>query len=249
MAVPGQTEQRVITSVKGTAVTLDRALAFAHSGTAPVYDGRRLEMRSEVGRLSRRIVIQGDTASTAAKFGGHVMIMKSGSAQIDGVEFVRMDQLNKLGRYPFHWHLLGDATGQYIRNCAVHQSFQRGIVVHGTQRTLVEGNVVYNTPGHNFSVEDPLAVGNIFTNNLAIENTVLKLTQPTLREQDDTQAANFWIRAARNTFIGNTAAASMANGFWYDQVNDGPTTFRANIAHSGYGKASIPFFRETPGCW
>jgi hypothetical protein len=245
-AVRGQTERRTLTAVRRNTLTLDRALSFPHSGTAPSIGGRRLEMRSEVGRLTRRIVIQGDTASTNLRFGGHVMIMKGGVAQLDGVEFVRMGQFNKLGRYPFHWHLLGDASGQYIRNCAVHTSFQRGIVVHGTRKTLVERNVVYDTPGHNFSIEDAAATDNSLSGNLAIENRVVNFTDPALAEQGDNQAANYWIRAAKNTFIGNVAAASMAHGFWYDNVVDGPTVFRQNIGHSSYSQSiNTDFVRDS----
>lgn len=245
-AVRGQTERRTLTAVNGKTLTLDKALSFPHNGVAATIAGRRLDMRSEVGRLSRRIVIQGDTASTNIKFGGHVMIMQGGSAQLDGVEFVRMGQFNKLGRYPFHWHLFGDATGQYIRNCAVHTSFQRGIVVHGTRKTLVEGNVVYDTPGHNFSVEDAAATDNLLLGNLALENRAIRLSEPTLAGQGDNQAANYWIRAAKNTVQGNVAAASMAHGFWYDNVADGPTVFRQNVAHSSYSQSiDTDFVRDS----
>jgi cell migration-inducing and hyaluronan-binding protein len=197
VAKRGQTEKRVLLAVNGSTLTLDKPLSFHHSGTMPVVDGRTLDMRSEVGRLDRRIVIQGDTDSTSLKFGGHVMIMAGGSAQVDGVELRRMGQFNKLGRYPFHWHLLGDAPGQYLRNSSIHSSFQRGVVIHGTRQTLVENNVVFDTPGHNYSIEDSTATDNLLHNNLALENRVISLTEATLREQGDNQAANFWIRSAR----------------------------------------------------
>jgi cell migration-inducing and hyaluronan-binding protein len=125
------------------------------------------------------------------------MIMAGGSAQVDGVEFRRMGQFNKLGRYPFHWHLLGDAPGQSLRNSSIHSSFQRGVVIHGTRQTLVENNVVFDTPGHNYSIEDSTATDNLLHSNLALENRVISLTEATLREQGDNQAANFWIRSAR----------------------------------------------------
>ncbi len=237
VARPGQTERRVIKSISGTTITLDQALGFPHSGTAPTVDETTLEMRGEVARLNRKIVIQGDAASTALNYGGHVMVMAGGSAKLNGVEFVRMGQLNQLGRYPFHWHLVGDAPGQYLRNCVVNSSFQRGFVIHGTRKVLLENNVVYDSGGHNYSIEDASSTDNVLQNNLALENRVLVLKERTLAGQRDNQAANFWIRAARNTIVGNAAAASMANGFWYDGVTDGPTVFHSNVAHSSYARS------------
>ncbi len=37
---------------------------------------------------------------------------------VEGVEFNRMGQNLTLARYPIHWHLIGDAKGQYIKNAA-----------------------------------------------------------------------------------------------------------------------------------
>jgi len=112
-----------------------------------------------------------------------------------------------------------------------------GIVIHGTRQTLVENNVIFNTPGHNVSIEDAASTDNVLRGNLALENRVLVLSQATLRGQGDNQAANFWLRAARNTLTGNVAAASMAHGFWYDEVADGPSVFLGNTAHSSYSRS------------
>jgi len=38
---------------------------------------------------------------------------------VEGVEFNRMGQNLTLARYPIHWHLVGDAKGQYIKNARV----------------------------------------------------------------------------------------------------------------------------------
>ena len=44
---------------------------------------------------------------------------------VEGVEFNRMGQNLTLARYPIHWHLIGDAKGQYIRNAAIHDTYNR----------------------------------------------------------------------------------------------------------------------------
>ncbi len=43
-----------------------------------------------------------------------------------------MGQHLTLARYPIHWHVLGDAPGQYIRNAAIHDTYNRCVTVHGT---------------------------------------------------------------------------------------------------------------------
>lgn len=167
----------------GAKLTLSSPLKISHNAQRPAYSGRTIEMRAEVGRLSGRIIIEGDANSTRPKYGGHVMVIARGKAMVDGVELRRLGQFNKLGCYPFHWHLVGDATGgQYIRNRAVHSSFQRGIVVHGTQNAQINGNVVYDTPGHSYFIEDPLSINNVLQNNLALENRLLILSQVTLKD-------------------------------------------------------------------
>ena len=86
-----------------------------------------------------------------------------------GVELNRMGQNMKLARYPIHWHLVGDAQGQYIRNSSIHDTYNRCVTVHGTNIVQVENNVTYNTVGHCFFLEDGIEHGNQFVHNLAIQ--------------------------------------------------------------------------------
>ena len=99
-----------------------------------------LDERGEVGNLTRNIVVQSvdDALWQNNGFGCHIMIMRMGGmvgqAHLNGVEIRRGGQAGKLGRYPFHWHMLSyqgnttlpDATGQYIRNSVINQSAHRG---------------------------------------------------------------------------------------------------------------------------
>ena len=65
-----------------------------------------------------------------------------------------MGQNLKLARYPIHWHLVGEGKGQYIRNAAIHDTYNRCVTVHGTNNLQVENNVTYNNVGHCFFLED-----------------------------------------------------------------------------------------------
>ncbi|MFN3265649.1 MAG: G8 domain-containing protein [Deinococcales bacterium] len=228
---PDEAEVATIAAIDGLGIILSAPLRYTHTSKLVKLAGHEFDMRPEVGLLSRNIVIQGD-ASSSSGFGGHVMVMVGSKAFLDSVEFRNMGQRNRLGRYPFHWHLLGDASGQYIKNSVVNGSLQRGIVVHGTRNVTLENNIVYNSLGHNYMIEDEFTTDNTLIGNLAVSNRVVLFSEPTLKAQNDNQAANFWIRAAKNTFIGNVAAGSHSFGFWYDNTTDAVTNFRQNVGHS-----------------
>ena len=88
---------------------------------------------------------------------------------VEGVELNRMGQHMTLARYPIHWHLVGDAKGQYIKNASIHDTYNRCVTVHGTNFLRVENNVTYNIVGHCFFLEDGIEHGNEFVRNLAIQ--------------------------------------------------------------------------------
>jgi len=242
-----------ITAVAGAKITLDRPVAKVRPGAVRTVAGRQVDTRTEVANLTRNIVIRGDEASTQTKFGGHMMIMPSGKGFIDGAEMQRMGQFDQLARYPIHWHLAGDVAGQYIKRSTVNRSFQRGITVHGVQKLLVQDNVVFDTVGHNYLVETPDTVDNVWDHNLAAVTRLANFTQATLKTQGDDEASNWWIRAAKNTFTRNSAAGSVASGFWFDATNDAGLVFQDNVAHSATGnatdepdqKSKIDFNRES----
>ncbi|HSB52782.1 MAG TPA: G8 domain-containing protein, partial [Gemmatimonadales bacterium] len=119
-----QAEEAVIATVSGTAITLTAPLAHHHYGQVLTVSGVSVDERAEVGLLTRNIRIQGDTV-VGAGFGGHMMVMAGGVAKIEGVELFRMGQRSHLARYPMHWHMAGDVTGQYFRNSSVWRTFSR----------------------------------------------------------------------------------------------------------------------------
>ena len=128
-------EERTISAIAGTAVTLDKPLQKQHWCATEMFNGIPLEECAEVGLLTRNIRIQGDAYSTTSGFGGHIMIMAGAKAKISGVELYHMGQKGRVARYPMHWHMVGDATGQYMNNSSVVHSYNRFITIHGTHNT------------------------------------------------------------------------------------------------------------------
>jgi hypothetical protein len=236
---PRQAERRTIAAISGNTLTLDRPLEYMHFGKI-TFD---VDERGEVGLLTRNIVIQASEDAEQSYFGGHIMAMPSSKMYIAGVEFQRMGQHLTLARYPIHWHLVGDADGQYIRNSAIHDTWNRCVTVHGTHNLRIENNVTYNTVGHCFFLEDGIETGNEFVRNLAIqtkchparpcrptnlapngESGVTNENRQAYRESSffggdtllpsDNTVASYWITNPDNAFIDNVAAGSDANGFW-----------------------------------
>src|SRR5579871_5266133 len=123
---PHQAERRTIAAIRGNTITLDKKLDYMHFGKI-TFD---VDERGEVGMLTRNIVIQASPDADTTLFGGHIMAMGASKMFVEGVELNRMGQNMHLARYPIHWHLIGDAQGQYIRNSAIHDTYSRCVTVH-----------------------------------------------------------------------------------------------------------------------
>ncbi|MEQ9266899.1 MAG: G8 domain-containing protein [Balneolaceae bacterium] len=185
-----------------------------------------LDERAPVGNLSRNIVIQSpdDELWQNQGFGVHTMIMPSGSAKVNGVEFRRGGQQGLIRRYTFHWHILSyfgaetleDATGQYIINSTVNSSRNRGIVIHGTNGVLVQNNVLFDIRGHGVFTEDAVERRNTIDGNLVlhIRNQPYELALK-LHETGERGASAFWISNPDNIITNNHVADSETNGFWF----------------------------------
>ncbi|MBZ5580366.1 MAG: transmembrane domain-containing protein [Acidobacteriia bacterium] len=229
---PHQAERRTVSAIRGNTITLDKKLDYMHFGKI-TFD---VDERGEVGMLSRNIVIQASPDADQTLFGGHIMAMNGSKMFVEGVELNRMGQNMHLARYPIHWHLIGDAQGQYIKNSAIHDTYSRCVTVHGTNYLDVENNVTYNNIGHCFFLEDAVEHGNQFVHNLGILTkchpdapcvatnlAAAGESRPAVRNgqaakdiliPSDNTAATFWITNPDNIYRDNVAAGSDSNGFW-----------------------------------
>ncbi len=229
---PHQAERRTIAAIRGNTITLDKKLDYMHFGKI-TFD---VDERGEVGMLSRNIVIQASADADQTLFGGHIMAMNGSKMFVDGVELNRMGQNMHLARYPIHWHLIGDAQGQYIKNSAIHDTYSRCVTVHGTNYLDIENNVTYNNIGHCFFLEDGVEHDNQFVHNLGIltkchpDSPCVPTNLAAAGESrpaggngqnakdilipSDNTASTFWITNPDNIYRDNVAAGSDATGFW-----------------------------------
>ncbi|MFN2588380.1 MAG: G8 domain-containing protein [Actinomycetota bacterium] len=242
-------EERTIAAVSGRTLELDEPLDYRHWGEVQTFAGRPVDERAEVGLLDHNVVVRGDDASASDGFGGHVMVMEGATARIDGVELESMGQRKALRRYPVHFHMDGDAEGSYLKRSTIHHSFNRCVVVHGTNGLVVRDNVCFDHAGHGFFLEDGIETDNVLAGNLglgtrAVEDGLL----PT-----DEAPATFWITNPDNVVRNNVAAGSDGTGFWFalpkhptglsadDDVWPRRTPlleFRGNVAHSN-GRSGV----------
>ncbi|CAK8682970.1 unnamed protein product [Clavelina lepadiformis] len=276
-----ENEKRKITNILGLTITLDSALEYKHLGVTEVLDdGTKVELRAEVGLLSRNVVFRGtnDVAwndeieacetgfqtgqfatqtcfqgrfgeeAGSDQFGGSIMIHSSlpnsgeVEARIENIEVTYVGQAFRLGRYPIHFHLMGDVSGMYVKRCAIHHTFNRAVTIHGTHNLLVESNVVYDVMGGAIFIEDGIETGNTIQYNLAVF-----VRQSTSLLNDDITPAAYWVTNPNNTLRHNHAAGGTHFGFWYRMHKhpDGPSytstvcqqnvelgEFRNNTVHS-----------------
>ncbi|CAH1247131.1 PKHD1L1 [Branchiostoma lanceolatum] len=150
------------------------------------------------------------------QFGGHVMmhppdcVMTAITARIEYVEFTNMGQAFRLGRYAVHFHLNCDKSNSYVRGNSIHHSFNRAVVVHGTDNLLVEHNVIYDIMGGAIFIEDGIETGNVIQYNfLAFVRSSTSLLN------DDIMPAAMWLLNPNNTVQHNHVAGGTHFGAWY----------------------------------
>jgi hypothetical protein len=208
----------------------------------------------EIALLSRNIVFEGGP-DTTMQHGGHFMVMHTPSVVqiIEGVDVRGFGQQGSLGKYPIHFHFCNDVSGSIVAKNTIRQSNQRCVVVHGTNKLRIEDNVVFDTKGHCYVLEDGIETGNEFIRNLGSQTGKPEKLIPNLGsngDENDNQPSTFWITNPTNSFLGNVAAGSDDSGFWfdpkvrgtraylypnYDPQSEPTTLFKDNVAHSCRG--------------
>jgi hypothetical protein len=174
-------EQRTILSITdldtNPVITLDEPLQYKHFGGIEYFGDDPddwIEMRAEVGLLSRNVVFKGDDATTTTnQYGAHIMMasnMDNGAiARIENIELFNCGQAFKLRRYPIHFHMIGNAHSSYVRNNAIWQTWNRAVTIHGVHYLRVQNNVAYKNMGHAIFIEDAAETNNLIEDNLIVD--------------------------------------------------------------------------------
>ncbi|NXU56047.1 TMEM2 hyaluronidase, partial [Turnix velox] len=204
---------------------------FPHVGE--VIDG--VDMRAEVGVLTRNILIKGETENACYgekecqffnydTFGGHIKILRNfTSVHLSYVELNHMGQ-QQVGSYPVHFHLCGDVDEKggygsktYLDGLSIHHCFSRCVTVHGTNGLLIKDTIGYDTLGHCFFTEDGIEQRNTFFHNLGL------VTKPgTLLPTDRNSSMCIGIRdKVYGSYVPVPATDCMAvSTFWISHPNN-----------------------------
>ena len=212
-------EQRTIIAVgddKKT-LTLDQGLTYKHFAQTQYYgETDWIDMRAEVGLLTRNVAYRGDPAtSIATEYGATMFFHSEGDdsliARLGYIECYNVGQAFKVGRFAIHFHMIGAVHQSYIKGIALHQSNNRAFTMHGTHYLRVMENVVFEAKGHTIFIEDAIE-----TNNYIYKNLICKTMRSMSLLNTDQTPGNVWLTHPDNIFIDNAAAGSDRYGFWFD---------------------------------
>uniref|UniRef100_A0A7S3SG79 G8 domain-containing protein n=1 Tax=Emiliania huxleyi TaxID=2903 RepID=A0A7S3SG79_EMIHU len=242
----------------------------------PTGAGGGVDMRAEVGLLTRSVVVRGVPRIDPGRYNeaewnfnegdgectisGHVILLDGApTAELSWVGFESLGDEGQLGRYPLHFHLLGEeGSRSYVDSCAFVRSHNRFVSIHGTMGVSLLDSVGYDTIGHGFYLEDGTETGNVITGNLGLltrkahKDRLLNSQQPSFDRQDNPESdefdanlddpftedlenpATFWVENLNNEIEGNVAAGSEGHGFWLNGLQEWttPPALDGNRAHS-----------------
>jgi len=207
----GEPENFKIVEINGESITLDGPLTYTHLGQADK------SFQAEVVNLDRNILIHGDEV---IKYKGLHTLMSTGGHMV--VTYTRIQdcgQRGVLGKYCLHFHLLQECSDCLFKGNAIENSFQRGIVVHGTHKSMIEMNILYMIRGANLYVEDGNELQNTFSQNVAIcpddgsERATCRIAGTDNEQADYGQQSGLWALSVTNNFIENRFVHTY-NGFF-----------------------------------
>ena len=255
-------EQRTIKSItkidSTPTITFDGPLLTKHYAGVQTFGDETLEMRAEVGLLTRNVRFQGDQEHSPDNQYGAVIICHSPGdestiCRIDNVELSTVGQAFILGSYPIHFHMIGTVHKSYVRHNAIHHSFNRAVTIHGIHYLRVQNNVAYHTMGHTIFIEDGVETKNLIEGNLIVD---VRRSWSLLNT--DQTPASIWLTNPDNILRNNAAAGSDRYSYWYDlqETAIGPSfdvnvcpefqklgEFKDNVAHSN-GRYGLRLFHN-----
>lgn len=199
-------EERTITDIDGIHIHLDRPLNKEHWGEG--------EFRSEIANLSRNVIVESADPDGVR---GHTMFHRHSAGSISYARFAHLGKAGRLGRYPIHFHLVGDSMrGSSVVGVAVIDSHNRWVTVHGTHYMIVRDCIGYQSLGHGYFLEDATEVYNVLDRNLAIGATSAKRLPDQALPFDPNDGAGFWWANGKNTFVRNVSTENEEYGYRYD---------------------------------
>jgi hypothetical protein len=200
------TEERKIKEITQDRITLDQPLHYAHQGEG--------ERRGEVANLSRNVLVRSEDPNGAR---GHTMYHKYSAGSISYAEFRHLGKEGVLGKYPIHFHLVGDTMrGSYVLGASIWDSGNRWVTIHGANYLVVRDCVGFQSVGHGYFLENGTESCNVLDRNLAAQSFSGKPLPKQELAFDSNEGAGFWWANSQNTFTRNVAVECDNYGFRYE---------------------------------
>lgn len=180
-----QAEERTITAISGSQVTLNSALSYNHRGARNTLTNA-LEFLPHVGNFTRNVIVRSEAPSGTR---GHVMFTDRADIDVRYSQFkdlgrTTIDELNHvtnhIGRYALHIHHLYGPTstpsngyqytliGNSVENGGGYSRQKWGITVHGSHYGMISDNVIFNIGGAAIMTEDGNESYNVFERNFIV---------------------------------------------------------------------------------
>jgi hypothetical protein len=235
------TEDRIIASMDGSAITLDKPLEFEHYASDTLG-------RCEVADLSRNVVVESADPDGVR---GHTMYHRHSAGSISYAEFRHLGKRGILGKYPIHFHLVRDSmrgNGGSVIGASIWDSANRFMAIHGTDYLLVRDCVGYQCVGHGFFLEDATEQYNVLDRNLAVQAKQGKPLKDQVLTFDQNEGAGFWWANGRNTLTRNVAVENHKYGFRFEigKIHGKPPILAIRQPDGSIENTdvrSVPFFR------
>lgn len=222
LVVPGTTpyanqdEQRTITALTGTTVTLSAPLAYTH---APSVAGLPLY----VAHVTRDAVFESESMAIPRR--GHVMVMHRNTSVVGGwfKDLGRTDKsivvnptTNVRGRYPLHVHRTGIDFAQppvVVRHTVIENAPGWGLTSHSSY-VVAEDNVTLNAFGAGFVAEAGNEIGS-FRRNIAVRTPGVQDDNHSRDDQQDYgfRGDGFWLQGGNVEIKDNVAAGAADHGY------------------------------------
>ena len=219
--------KRTITAISGNEVTIDSPLDHTHwGGMRNLPGGYSLEMAAEVVNLARSIVIRGDDVDFLTQGAPHYLLGWHGGTfgaedhddSVYDVRYVRADncgQKDLLGRYCFHFHLKKQCPRCVLKGNAVVNSSQGALVIHGTHKSTVEENILWDSITVGVYTEDGNEMNNTISRNVMIcsQHELCKFGKNNNNWQGPTKEGGLFLIGMTNHVIENRVAGH-EHGMW-----------------------------------
>ncbi len=229
------TERRIITKIKGRSLTVNKPFENDHSGTG--------KFTSEVANLSRNVIIE---SADPKGVRGHTVYHRHSQGGISYARFAHLGKEGVLGRYPIHYHLVGDTMrGSSVLGVAIVDSHNRWVTIHGTQFVLVRDCVGYKSVGHGFFLEDGTEVYNVLDRNLGVHAFEGRRLPKQVLPFDPNDGAAFWWANGRNTIVRNVSCENDEYGYRYDSQRRSNFDSRLRVLMPD-GKRKVVDIRKLP---